>query len=274
MTISFTIAMATTRKRLTAEDSIRCQRSDAGDEPKQQQPFRESRLLTLPPEIRNMIYEHVLLGTTTIDINRHEELRQRTALLRTCQQIRIEALNMFYARNSFRVTISTEYYKHLLKWLQTVQATSIGDLLIELVFTDDDHVLHRLRMKCLEQFNQILVSLPNEKLRKDYQRNKEYWDESREGQWMQRQSMAIELASTMTTVGLSVSAIGTCVYPGRQSFTWNKFARSLFALDLVLRCREFLSETATATTIFGYADFEARIVAESKARGTASEMKS
>ena len=219
-----------------------------------------------------MIYEHVLLGTTTIDINRHEELRQRTALLRTCQQIRNEALSIFYARNSFRVTISTDCYEHLPEWLHLAQATSINDLLIALVATDEDHVLHRLGISCEDLFNQLLP--PTKADKKELQRRTDHWDEFHERQWRMRQMMARDLASAMTTAGLPVSSVRTCTYLGRQSFTWNGFCRSLFTMDLVLRCREFSIGAVTATTIFGYDDFEARIVAESEARDTALEVKS
>ena len=62
-----------------------------------------SRLLRLPAELRNKIYHHTL----TASEGQHVELtaiKQHSALLRTCSQIRKEATDIFYANNTFVIT--------------------------------------------------------------------------------------------------------------------------------------------------------------------------
>ncbi|KAK4899997.1 hypothetical protein LTR27_002760 [Elasticomyces elasticus] len=78
-----------------------------------------SRLLDLPPELRNRIYELVLTSRNRIVVRQHckgSEIRGFTsladgietpanchALLRTCKQVNQEAAQMFWACNEFRV---------------------------------------------------------------------------------------------------------------------------------------------------------------------------
>lgn len=73
-------------------------------------------LLELAPELRNRIYEHVLMKQS------HQELvlfkdQLPPALLLTCSQIRREAGSLYYASNTFLVTDS----EHLcIPWLKSI----------------------------------------------------------------------------------------------------------------------------------------------------------
>ncbi|KAH9826243.1 hypothetical protein Tdes44962_MAKER03627 [Teratosphaeria destructans] len=62
-----------------------------------------SPLLGLPPELRNHIYEDVLVGDVTL-FDGFGRCEDEPALLRTCHQIREEALKLYYS-NNFRFCI-------------------------------------------------------------------------------------------------------------------------------------------------------------------------
>jgi len=62
------------------------------------------RLLELPPEIRNTIYEHALVFSQPLQV-RHKHIydinQTDRAPLQACQQIRREALSIYYSSNTF-----------------------------------------------------------------------------------------------------------------------------------------------------------------------------
>ena len=67
------------------------------------------RLLSLPPELHNQIYELVVAGRETILVTwspwhdgPYPEFWSEPAILRTCHQVRNEALPLFYAKSTFR----------------------------------------------------------------------------------------------------------------------------------------------------------------------------
>lgn len=59
---------------------------------------RRAGLLTIPAELRNTIYEHALLTKDRIDLN---ETPKPPGLLSVCQQIRKEAIALYYKGNNF-----------------------------------------------------------------------------------------------------------------------------------------------------------------------------
>ncbi|KAK5119921.1 hypothetical protein LTR85_007247 [Meristemomyces frigidus] len=61
---------------------------------------QESKLLSIPPELRNGIYGYVLLSKNNIEIPDTGKL-VRPALLKTCRQITEEATSIYYALNAF-----------------------------------------------------------------------------------------------------------------------------------------------------------------------------
>ena len=67
-------------------------------------PVSHSRLLSLPPELRNHIYRYVLVQEHPVNVRYtiRTILREPT-LLATNRQIRSEALCLFYAENTFHV---------------------------------------------------------------------------------------------------------------------------------------------------------------------------
>ncbi|KAK1823615.1 hypothetical protein LTR12_002026 [Friedmanniomyces endolithicus] len=109
----------------------RTQRSpDTGDQ-------KPCRLLDLPPELRNHIYEYLLLGgedelpirvtdcvseerwlPPTILQTGSEDLWQPPAILQTCQQIRGEATPVYYTTNTFDVFVdSRNLERTICNWL-------------------------------------------------------------------------------------------------------------------------------------------------------------
>lgn len=60
-------------------------------------------LLTIPPELRNRIYEEVLVEEKKIDLS-HKDTKP-PGLLSTCRQIRDEARKIWYFQNKFHLTV-------------------------------------------------------------------------------------------------------------------------------------------------------------------------
>ncbi|KAK5678527.1 hypothetical protein LTS10_008971 [Elasticomyces elasticus] len=77
-------------------------------------------LPTIAPELRNKIYELVLLEGREIVIDK--KLRV-PALLQVCQQLRIDTLTMWYQRNVFHLTIKYCNADLLLRWGRHVDTT-------------------------------------------------------------------------------------------------------------------------------------------------------
>ena len=69
--------------------------------------------LSLPPEIRNHIYDLSVPTSRTFVIGpwRPNTQRMQPPVTRVCKQIRNETLPMFVARNNFRIRASTEHMR-------------------------------------------------------------------------------------------------------------------------------------------------------------------
>ncbi|KAI7233939.1 hypothetical protein KC330_g5070 [Hortaea werneckii] len=63
----------------------------------------QAHLLTVPGELRNVIYRLVLLSDERIKIDKTH--RKMPPMLRTCQQIYAEARSIYFGENSFQVTV-------------------------------------------------------------------------------------------------------------------------------------------------------------------------
>ena len=89
-------------------------------------------LLALPPELRNVIYEHTLISDEPIQIHRTHSAETITPtsphpLLHVCRQIRNEASPIYYSGNIFQIRIW---------WAQNAEEV-LGHWLS--VLTDEDH---------------------------------------------------------------------------------------------------------------------------------------
>ena len=73
-------------------------------------------LLRLPAKIRNAIYRDVLLPGV-VDTSK-KCLTKRTALLRTCKQVRLEAADIFFAEATFHATAIDANCNEVSQWLQ------------------------------------------------------------------------------------------------------------------------------------------------------------
>ena len=76
----------------------------------------ESRLLTLPAELRYSIYRLILRSDESID-PLTIAARTHTALLKVNKQIRSEATSIYYAENSFALTITASNTNKIARWL-------------------------------------------------------------------------------------------------------------------------------------------------------------
>ena len=63
------------------------------------------RLLSLPGELRNRIYRFAIVGTRTIEIDIARWSTHQPELLKTCKQVRQEALRLFYMENKISTNI-------------------------------------------------------------------------------------------------------------------------------------------------------------------------
>lgn len=137
----------------------------------QQRPFPETSLGKLPGEIRNIIYEHLLVappsqttrylrvpGAAVIDPNEiqtqgsHSTPTQAlepgkpsyVAILQTCRQVNREAYHVFYAKNSFLLTNLPDLIAFL-KGIGPVRRAELTSLHVEGMTVDemDKDALHR-----------------------------------------------------------------------------------------------------------------------------------
>ena len=106
--------------------------------------------MSLAAEIRNMIYELVLVTDTPIDLARATNFRRSAAILRTCKAVYDEARQILYGRNSFRLERQfrsrARYYqpewtevgwKDVRRWLRAIGPVNISYLQHILIKFDD-----------------------------------------------------------------------------------------------------------------------------------------
>jgi len=102
------------------------------------------KFMSLPPELRNMIYRY-LVPDEPVSITRRNffsktpKIHQRTAFLRTCSQIRREASQVFYTHAKFSAKTSSLFFhqqrNQTLEWLRLIgeeRTSSITHLSIDL----------------------------------------------------------------------------------------------------------------------------------------------
>lgn len=80
---------------------------------------QESRLMKLPAELRNLIYELVVVEAKTIDIVDPDHVQggpgvseraKQPGIAQVCRQLRREVLPIFYSQNTFRVNACGYWY--------------------------------------------------------------------------------------------------------------------------------------------------------------------
>ncbi|KAK5121078.1 hypothetical protein LTR85_005562 [Meristemomyces frigidus] len=121
-------------------------RSAQASNPADAQPL--TRLLGLPPELRNQFYEYASLTTQPNDL-----LAGDPPLSRTCRQLRAEMLDVYYATSAFSITLPTGCGAKLFQ-----RAQAVVDRIEELrKRTGDSPLLRHLQQKRLH----ILFRLHN-----------------------------------------------------------------------------------------------------------------
>jgi hypothetical protein len=102
----------------------------------------DCHLLKLPSELRNQIYEHVLVATHGIDANTWCRTRRiqnfytsntikyamEPALLATCKQIRGEGLPIFYGQNTFFAKRGNAAWWNFLMHIGPTKRAMVGNL--------------------------------------------------------------------------------------------------------------------------------------------------
>lgn len=82
---------------------------------------QDSRLLHLPSEIRNRVYELTLIQPEPIRILSGRSEADKRALLRTCHQLHDEAAGMYYANNTFIADCGSSFLNtELISWLRSL----------------------------------------------------------------------------------------------------------------------------------------------------------
>ncbi|EME38594.1 hypothetical protein DOTSEDRAFT_181859 [Dothistroma septosporum NZE10] len=101
------------KPRRTLKDSLLLRQQQFHAQLRQQ----KSPLLTMPGELRNEIYRHVLLDTGRTSAVQYDSTGfTRPALLNACKMIRFEALKMFYLENKFETTVNKYNPSTMLRW--------------------------------------------------------------------------------------------------------------------------------------------------------------
>ncbi|KAK5132163.1 hypothetical protein LTR08_000320 [Meristemomyces frigidus] len=90
--------------------------------------------LTLPPEIRNTIYDFALIDADFLHVTR--DLKP-PPLLATCAQIRRETLKTWYTRNNFVITIRDFDARVLLLWRFHCETLGISRFLTAISFSGE-----------------------------------------------------------------------------------------------------------------------------------------
>lgn len=81
----------------------------------------QSPLLALAPELRNRIYHHALAESRELYIITEDgDAQAQPALLRTCRQIRREALRMYYNENCFVAVVVEGQTERVIAWLSSL----------------------------------------------------------------------------------------------------------------------------------------------------------
>jgi hypothetical protein len=79
--------------------------------PKNKTPSTPSKLLDLPPELRNRIFRYALISDEPIEVQFHSTRRSSRrrftiipGLINACKQLRLETQRIFFANNEFEIT--------------------------------------------------------------------------------------------------------------------------------------------------------------------------
>ncbi|KXT01876.1 hypothetical protein AC578_2158 [Pseudocercospora eumusae] len=107
-----------------------------------------SRLLRLPAELRNNIYRYALISKSGIVIkDAAGEVHNPPALLRVCRQINKEAESIFWAENSFRLSLRYDDWQATLRTLEAMAGSNLQKIpSIECELVPDD-----LQKHCMEE---------------------------------------------------------------------------------------------------------------------------
>jgi hypothetical protein len=75
--------------------------------------------MRLPPEIRNLIYEHVFRSPFAVTMS---DQAIEHSLTRTCRKVRAESLTMFFTMTSFNAHLADGPVAPLMRWLQALKS--------------------------------------------------------------------------------------------------------------------------------------------------------
>lgn len=95
----------------------------------------DSGLLTLPPELRENIYQYALTYEKPVAIHRRE-YKQSAALLQTCRQIRVEASPTFFKNNQFAAVVGRKDWRRLFQWAFELDASNATRIKLGIAFYD------------------------------------------------------------------------------------------------------------------------------------------
>ena len=88
----------------------------------------QCRLLSLPPELRNLIYYFTLTCFDHINLAAGQGFAMHKQLLNTCRQIRSEATAVFYKENRFVVQFGERYLRNAIKILALVGPSNVSNI--------------------------------------------------------------------------------------------------------------------------------------------------
>ena len=131
----------------------------------------ECMLLAIPPELRNRIYDEVLISSYKIGLTNTEEERtwRCPALLQTCTQIRREAAGIYYSRNTFVISHhsgrfpasqdahETSCGRDVVGWCQTI-GQAVASMLRKLFLDDTCHDNDEEAKLALARYRTVLAA--------------------------------------------------------------------------------------------------------------------
>ncbi|KAK3679726.1 hypothetical protein LTR78_000102 [Recurvomyces mirabilis] len=108
---------------------------------------QSSRLLSLPPKLRNMIYGYAVQEDKVIDVTRSKMVRGR-ALFEVCKKIRHGARLTYFAVNTFRIRVGDRTSPTLPRYIESLsqeECGAIGTLVVRYSYMILATVLNTMR---------------------------------------------------------------------------------------------------------------------------------
>lgn len=115
--------------------------------------MEKSPLSKLPPELRNIIYEHIVVNNDKIKVRdfyagKRTSVAKPPSILHACRQIRGEASPLYYGLNTFDMQSYEGNDKMLCRWLAGLEAqdrSHLREIRLDDTWYEEDQVQARIQ---------------------------------------------------------------------------------------------------------------------------------